>query len=204
MSKITKKSVNELMKIYDKNCVDTFILNLQNPQDENAVIMEIPVKNSLTIAEKGLFVDRVVNGCFNSDGEYLPQYLDPVFMITLLQMTTKVPVFEKDVEGDDGETFSAVDIGRTYELCKAINLPVSGKDETYQALISELRGMVIDKLEYMKQIRIRKSTSVSSLLQPAFDELKGLLSSIDVNELLTQLESMLPADNNVVEVPNKS
>ena len=98
------------------------------------------------------FIDRVVNACFD-DGEFVPQYLDPVFMITLLQMTTNVPVYEREIELDDGEKTMVVDIEKTYELCKAINLLQNVKDPAFQALVAELRGMTVEKLDYMKQMR---------------------------------------------------
>lgn len=92
MAKITKKSINTLMDVYKRNSTDT-ILKLTDPQDDK-VVMEIALKTSLTITEKGVFVDRVVLPCFDDNGDFMPQYLDPLFMINLLQMTTNVPVIE--------------------------------------------------------------------------------------------------------------
>ena len=58
MGKITKKSINMLMDVYKRNSTDT-VLKLTDPQDGSSVIMEIALKTSLTIPEKGIFVDRV-------------------------------------------------------------------------------------------------------------------------------------------------
>ena len=103
MSKITKKSVNALMDVY-KNHKTNVVLTLTDPDNEDAVLMEIPIKNEMSIDEQGMFVERVVNACFDSNGDFIPQILDAVFMITLLQMTTNVPVFEKYLNLDDGRT----------------------------------------------------------------------------------------------------
>lgn len=174
MGKITKKSINALMDVYKRNSTDT-VLKMTDPQDDSKVIMEIVLKTSLTIPEKGMFVDRVVIPCFDVEGDFMPQYLDPLFMITLLQMTTNVPPIEDvipivDEAGNEtGEKTTIMNIEKTYELCKAINLVKNVVDTKYQALIEELRQMVADKLAYMKDVNARKATSFGMLLKPYLD-----------------------------------
>lgn len=174
MGKITKKSINMLMDIYKRNSTDT-VLKLTDPQDNSSVIMEIALKTSLTIPEKGIFVDRVVTPCFDENGDFMPQYLDPLFMIALLQMTTNVPPIEDtipildEVGNETGEKSTIMNIEKTYELCKAINLVKNVADTKYQALIEELRQMVADKLAYMKDVNARKATSFGMLLKTYLD-----------------------------------
>lgn len=174
MGKITKKSINTLMDIYKRNSTDT-VLKMTDPQDDSTVIMEIALKTSLTIPEKGVFVDRVVAPCFDENGDFMPQYLDPLFMITLLQMTTNVPVVEDmipivDESGvETGDKTAIINIEKTYELCKAINLVKNVTDIAYQSLISELQQMVADKLAYMKDVNARKATSFGMMLKPYLD-----------------------------------
>lgn len=159
MNKITKKSVNALMDIY-KNHKTNVVLTLTDPDNKDAVLMEIPIKNEMSVDEQGAFVDRVVNACFDSNGDFIPQILDAVFMITLLQMTTNVPVFEKSLTLDDGSIEDVLDIDKTYELCKAINLVANVKDNSYQQLIQGLRQMVCDKLEYRKQMQLSQERQI--------------------------------------------
>lgn len=174
MGKITKKSINALMDIYKRNTTDT-VLKMTDPQDDSTVIMEIALKTSLTIPEKGVFVDRVVTPCFDENGDFMPQYLDPLFMITLLQMTTNVPAVEDmipivDESGVETKDKTAiVNIEKTYELCKAINLMKNVTDIAYQSLINELRQMVADKLAYMKDVNARKAASFGMMLKPYLD-----------------------------------
>lgn len=173
MAKITKKSINTLIDVYKRNSTDT-ILKLTDPQDDK-VVMEIALKTSLTITEKGVFVDRVVLPCFDDNGDFMPQYLDPLFMINLLQMTTNVPVIEDaipvvdELGNETGEKSTIINIEKTYELCKAINLAKNVQDGKYLALIEELRQMVADKLAYMKDINVRKATSFGMMLKPYLD-----------------------------------
>lgn len=182
MSKITKKSVNSLMDIYKSHKTEV-VLKLTDPDNKDEVIMEIAVKTDMTIPEKGAFVDRVVNSCFDVDGDFLPQYLDPVFAISLLQMTTNVPVFEKEVtptfvSGNEAPTtVKALDIEKTYQLCKAINLVHSVEDDRYRVLVADLKGMVTAKLEYMKQVNSKKIGNMLHVLQPMLESFQEIIES---------------------------
>lgn len=211
MAKITKKSINTLMDIYKRNTSDT-VLKLTDPDNSDSVVMEIALKTSLTIPEKGIFVDRVVIPCFDADGDFMPQYLDPLFMITLLQMTTNVPVIEDTVpimndDGtDSGEKTTIINIEKTYELCRAINLMKNATDVQYQALISELKQMVADKLVYVKEINARKASNSLMVLRPVLDEFQKLAANSNIKEKLEQLSSnlteMAESGDNMVPFPS--
>lgn len=183
MTKITQKSMNALLKVYRSQKTDV-TLHMANPENPEEIMMEISVKNELSIEDKGSFVDRVVNACFDMEGDFIPQYLDPVFMITLLQMTTNVPVFEREIEIDNDEKTTVVDIEKTYELCKAINLIQNVKDPAFQALVAELRGMTVEKLDYMKQMRF---CAEERMLAKAREELEnGVAMVVAVGQQLNE------------------
>ena len=209
MSKITKKSVNTLMDVYKRNSTDT-VLKLTDPQDGSSVIMEIALKTSLTIPEKGIFVDRVVMPCFDEDGDFMPQYLDPLFMITLLQMTTNVPPIEDaipvldDTGNETGEKSTLINIEKTYELCKAINLVKNVVDTKYQALIGELRQMVADKLAYVKDINARKASNPLAMLKLLLAAVNDVEENKKFLETLTQITDAMDnsnvGNNNVISI----
>ena len=191
MAKITQKSMNALLKVYRNQKTDV-TLHMANPDNPEEIIMEISVKNELSIEDKGNFIDRVVNACFDADGDFIPQYLDPVFMITLLQMTTNVPVFEREIELDDESKTTVVDIEKTYELCKAINLLQNVKDPAFQALVAELHGMTVEKLDYMKQMRF---CAEERMLSKAREELENGVAMVvaigqQLNETLTNASGL--------------
>ena len=192
MGKITKKSINAVLDIYKRNSGDT-VLKLGDPDNGDSIVMEIALKTSLTIPEKGIFVDRVVAPCFDENGDFMPQYLDPLFMITLLQMTTNVPVIEDvvPVMNEDGteseEKVSIINIEKTYELCKAINLVKNANDVNYQALIAELKQMVSDKLAYIKEMNLRKASNSLTILRPLFDAIANVEENKNLLERLKQL-----------------
>ena len=194
MGKITKKSINALMDVYKRNSTDT-VLKLTDPQNNGTVIMEIALKTTLTIPEKGMFVDRVVLSCFDANGDYMPQYLDPIFMVTLLQMTTNVPAIEDAIpldtesDTDSEDKITVINIEKTYELCKAINLVKNVQDTKYQALINELKQMVYDKLKYIKEINARKASNSLTLLKPVLESLQGSIAKDDLAGMLDRLSN---------------
>lgn len=196
MAKITQKSMNALLKVYRNQKTDV-TLHMANPENPEEIIMEISVKNELSIEDKGNFIDRVVNACFDTDGDFIPQYLDPVFMITLLQMTTNVPVFEREFELDDGSKTTVVDIEKTYELCKAINLIHNVKDNAFQALVAELRGMTVEKLDYMKQMRFCAEERMLSKAREELENSVAMVAAIgqQLNETLANASGL----NNMAE-----
>lgn len=191
MAKITQKSMNALLKVYRNQKTDV-TLHMADPENPEEIIMEISVKNELSIEDKGNFVDRVVNACFDADGDFIPQYLDPVFMITLLQMTTNVPVFEREIELDDESKTTVVDIEKTYELCKAINLIHNVKDNAFQALVAELRGMTVEKLDYMKQMRFCAEERMLSKVREELENGVAMVAAIgqQLNETLTNASGL--------------
>lgn len=196
MAKITQKSMNALLKVYHNQKTDV-TLHMANPENPEEIIMEISVKNELSIEDKGNFIDRVVNACFDMDGDFIPQYLDPVFMITLLQMTTNVPVFEREIELDDGSKTTVIDIEKTYELCKAINLIHNVKDNAFQALVAELRGMTVEKLDYMKQMRF---CAEERMLSKAREELEnGVAMVAAIGQQLNETLANASGLNNMAE-----
>ena len=196
MAKITQKSMNALLKVYRNQKTDV-TLHMANPENPEEIIMEISVKNELSIEDKGNFIDRVVNACFDTDGDFIPQYLDPVFMITLLQMTTNVPVFEREIELDDGSKTTVVDVEKTYELCKAINLIHNVKDNAFQALVAELRGMTVEKLDYMKQMRF---CAEERMLSKAREELEnGVAMVAAIGQQLNETLANASGLNNMAE-----
>lgn len=196
MAKITQKSMNALLKVYRNQKTDV-TLHMADPENPEEIIMEISVKNELSIEDKGNFIDRVVNACFDADGDFIPQYLDPVFMITLLQMTTNVPVFEREIELDDESKTTVVDIEKTYELCKAINLIHNVKDNAFQALVTELRGMTVEKLDYMKQMRF---CAEERMLSKAREELEnGVAMVTAIGQQLNETLANASGLNNMAE-----
>ena len=112
-------------------------------------------------------------------------------------MTTNVPPIEDvipivDEAGNEtGEKTTIINIEKTYELCKAINLVKNATDVKYQALIAELRQMVADKLAYVKDINARKASNSLAILRPLLDVVANATTNTNLMETLTQLANAM-------------
>ena len=191
MGKITQKSINILLKSY-RDCKKNIVLRIKNPNNTEECLMEIPVKNELSIEDKGNFIDRVANACFDTDGNFVPQYFEPVFEITLLQMLTPIPVFEQEIELDDGTKTSVVDIEKTYALCNAIDLIYNIKDKTFQHLVIELKDMVDEKIDFMKQMKLSSEKRALSKAREEIENGTALLLAVgqQLNETLSNVSGL--------------
>ena len=117
---------------------------------------DVTLKTNMTVDDKSVFIDRVVNGCFDSNTEYRPEFRDAIFQITILQMLSDVPVFTKkmnelDEKGNEIEKkIDVIDIDKTYDLCKKLDLFHKAND-AFRVLVNELVYLVETKLAFEQQ-----------------------------------------------------
>lgn len=117
---------------------------------------DVALKTSMTVDDKSAFIDRVVNGCFDANSEYRPEFRDAIFQITILQMLSDVPVFTKkmnelDENGNETEKkIEVIDIDKTYDLCKRLDL-FHKADDSFRVLVNELVYLVETKLAFEQQ-----------------------------------------------------
>lgn len=178
MSLIDKNAVSRIMEVADDLKVDGITYTLANPKNKDEVVAVINIKVELTVDEKAAFVDRVVNGVFDSDGDYMPWLFDPLFMITLIQMTTNVPVFKRKITNEaTGEKINVVDVEKTYALAKAMNLR-GVNNGAYQNLINELQGLIADKLEYRKRMNMSQERQMLSKAREELETGVAMVSAV--------------------------
>lgn len=119
--------------------------------------LPVEVKKYLSIDEKTMFINRVVNGCFDSNDEYHPEYSNVVFQITILQMMTNIPVFTKKIDLLDdygtatGEKIDVIDMEKTFNLCRHLNLVERVQDNDFRNLCEMLQHYVNEKLAFVQQ-----------------------------------------------------
>lgn len=169
--------------IYEELIADTEdIINVSLPIGINT-----DVKVFLTVAEKEAFTSRVAEAVFDDGGEYHPEYVEPIFEITLLQMTTDIPVF-------DDETEENVDIEKTYRLCKEIDLYHNVKNSKYSFLVDEMKYIVNEKIEFNKQVILAGERRKLEVLRQEMEDGIILIEGI--------AESLMETMNNTVDMDN--
>ena len=142
---MTKKDLSAYLECFESKECEIVKINF------NEKAFEIKLKTFMTINETSTFIDRVVNGCFDSDDDFRPEYVEPIFHVTLLQMLTNVPIFTKKMESLENNTkIDVVDVEKTYRL--ALNLKLWEKEcSSFRTLYSTLWDLVNEKLKFQKQ-----------------------------------------------------
>ena len=143
--KISKQTIRDFMKSY----IDAkgFVVDYNLGEGT----FQVEVKATLTPEEKGVFVERVARACFDDEENYRPEYKDPLFQVTLLQMLTNVPIFTNVQDGAE-----VVDIEQTHKLAKALQISNQG-DKDFQDMLNNLITMIDDKIEYIKNAKNAKT-----------------------------------------------
>ena len=161
----------------EKNIYEELVKTEDTAKVTLPIGIEIEIKTELTLEEQSIFIDRVVGGVFvGEDEEYLPEYRDPVFQITVLQMLTDIPVFEDE----DGEN---VDIEKTYRLCKAIDF-FNINNKKFYNLLFRLEDMIDEKIEHRKKVIVAGEKRKLEFIRQEMEDGIALINS--VAETLTE------------------
>lgn len=112
-----KKIAVGTVKNFIKESSDDRKFTLSYPVEDSA--FDVEVKTRLTVIERSMFINRVVSGCFGLDGVLMPEYFEPLFRVTVLQMATNLPVISLKAEEGDEEKY--VDIDAMNELWCALD-----------------------------------------------------------------------------------
>lgn len=159
VSKKRISTIDKIVSLYQKDYKPQKIpIEIKDDIGSESVKIDVLVKNTLSIEEIGYFIDRVVDSCFDLSGKYLPHMFDVVFEITLLQITTDLPLII-DKSANFEEDVFVLDIDKSFELCKAINIKGAMTTQgffgiKYIDLTSKLYKLSKDKLEYTKLYNI--------------------------------------------------
>lgn len=154
--------------------------------------VQIEVKTAMTMEEKSAFVDRVAESVFDVEGDYRPEYIEPIFEISLLQMLTDVPVFEDE----DG---ASIDIDKTYQLCKTLDVRHQVDNKDFNVLVGELRELVYEKIEFEKNRIIAGEREKLEIVRNEMEDGLAMINTI-AESLLKNVEEMGNIDNYVAEI----
>lgn len=168
--------------------------------------IDIHVRNYMSVDEKGTFVDRVVNNCFDND-DFHPELRDVVFQITLLQMLTDVSVFTKKVPefGENGEPtenkIEVIDVDKTYDLCRCLNLYAKIDNPVFRSLYDELNHLVAEKIIFKQQRILMGEKKNLDRTKADIENALALISS--VSEKLTDVLSDNMQNTDIVHAVNE-
>ena len=184
MAKANKKMVSEYMN----SILPSYEFTVSYPYGDGQ-FLDVQVKRLMTVDEKTTFVERVANGCFDSFDDYHPELRDVIFQITVLQMLTNVPAYSSKIDVTDdagvptGEKTEIVDIDKTYNLCKCLDLRTKIADPVFVSLYDELLHLVTEKVVFRQQ---RTLLGEKKMLERVREEMETGIAMINsVSEQLT-------------------
>jgi len=133
-------------------------------------IEEVKVnENRLSINDYRQFID-CVTGSVLFDNELHLENLEPVFLMTILDMFTSTPLINKEFDDTDIDTIPAdqkkgkyqiIDFDATYKFCLDNNVLIQVKNSFGEDYIDRLYQDCLDTIEFKKNVVIHKSSSVS-------------------------------------------
>lgn len=138
MKKITESKIRKCISAYKKDHIP--ITDRIKTSDGSEVCFEITPY--LDVAQKRYFIERVLSGCFDNSGAYLPEYLEPMFRATVLQMCTNLPTLS--IKADE----EYMDLDSMYILYE-ITLSKC-EIEGFNKFVREMWGLVYEVLEEKK------------------------------------------------------
>ena len=192
-----KKIAVNTVKNFLKNNKSDGELKFQCKIDENNtfdVIMDI----NLTVDEKTTFINRVMSGCFDSNDDYRPEYFEPMFRATILQLCTNLPVLTlKGERSEDG--MALMDIDAMNNLYKAIGLdneddPDAEENNDYVDFAWHLRNECLEAVRWKRdkikdQRRAVEDRALASLadmayvIQTSIQSIANNVDSVDMEAL---------------------
>lgn len=142
---------------------------------------EVVFHTNLSIAEKTTFINRVLSGCFDSMGNFRPEYVSPVLRATILQMCTNVPALTlKNELSDSGSP--ALDLEAMNDLYMAMNLDCAN-DQGYQEMMNEMVQLCMQAIDWKKSCNL-SSHNTDSALRNLLDTLTAKVDGMDTSALM--------------------
>lgn len=175
MKKIAVNTMKAFLK--DHKSEDTYTKTFEIADSS----FEVVFHTNLSIAEKTTFINRVLSGCFDSMGNFRPEYVSPVLRATILQMCTNVPALTlKNELSDSGSP--ALDLEAMNDLYMTMNLDCAN-DQGYQEMMNEMAQLCMQAIDWKKS-RNLSSHNTDSALRNLLDTLTAKVDGMDTSALM--------------------
>ena len=143
---------------------------------------EVVVKSWLSVVECSMFINRVVDGCFDINGNYMPEYFEPLFKVTVLQMATNLPVISLKEEKGDEEKY--VDIDAMTDLWVALDAEKrfyknAAFCDFFDELYGRCRRVVEERLKDKRLEKVLEKLSGFELLGKLIESAKDMVDTVN-------------------------
>jgi hypothetical protein len=172
---------------------------------ENTI--DVAFKLGMTLAEESVFIDRVCSNSFDVNGNYLPEYKNILFSVTVMQMLSNITIpkekDDKGIEIIDMEEYKKWD--SYFHFVETIySTSTNYKDQCkFAGYIKHLEGMVNDKINYIKEQNFNKS-KLDELFDTVNEEVKKFSSKFDGIDMKQFVEDLHKVAGMIGNVDNKT
>lgn len=145
---------------------------------------EIEYKEELSLAEFKAFVDGVANGCFDAEGEYMPEFKDYLIRTHLVQLFTNVRMSQ--------------DIEKQYEI-----LTVTDLADAVAQLIDEKQYFAVleaidEKISHIRDLDVQLTRRNIMALMAQFEEygnrMAAMFDGIDPEDMGNLMKAVTAQD----------
>ena len=167
MKKIPVDTIKKILNQGENGA--TYVLSY--PYGDDSIAIEF--KTRLSLPEKGAFLERVLSGCFDEEGNYFPEYLDPIFRTTVLQMCSNLPALS--IRGSKTADGSPVlDIESMSKLYEMLELDCSDND-AFRSMQRDMMSLCKEAIEWRK----RKIVSAVELVKVLVNAMQVAVTSLE-------------------------
>lgn len=142
---------------------------------------DVTIRTNLSIAEKSVFLNRVVSGCFDAEKKFRPEYVSPMLRATIIQMCTNIPAMTLKNE-TDSEGAPVLDIDGMNELYLAMDLDNIDNGD-YQAMLHEMVYLSTQALDW-KRNTILADHGTDTAIRDLLNSLTTKVENLDMESLM--------------------
>lgn len=179
--------------------------------DSGENTIEVEFKRCLTLAEESVFIKRICDNSFDTNNNFLPEYKDILFSVTVMQMLSNITIPKSKnnngIEMIDFEEYKKWDSYFHFiDTIYKVGLPSSNSPEdinNFSEYVEHLEDMVNDKINYIKEQNAHKS-KLDELFDTVKDEVKKYSSKFDNVDMKQFTEDLHKISGMVGKVDTKT
>lgn len=159
--------------------------------------IEVEFKTALSLTEYSQVVDNTVSGCFTSEG-FACEYKEVLFIKNFIEVASNLPLpmINSGNVDEHNKPIKIVDLKKVHEL--AVMLKLNNFFDRHPALselVSTLRRLIDEKLEFQKQLIIHDSRNneIVDAVTGLFNTLNRTVEKYSENIKDIDLQKLAPA-----------
>lgn len=157
---------------------------------------DVVFQTSLSVDEKSTFIKRVLSGCFDSNGDFRPEYVTPMIRATVIQLCTNIPALTLKNETDEGGV-PALDLNGMNELYLALDMENIQNDE-YQIMLDDVVALCHQALDW-KRSALLHSHNTDSAIRDLLNAITDRVENLDTDSLLKYAGTLSDRTKNLDE-----